>query len=73
MRGGVSFHETIPPPSMREGELRILETDLAKRLGFDRPRKIRELVTRHKASLEQMGTCPAVGRVGDVLREYKEV
>ncbi|MFT8445491.1 MAG: phage antirepressor KilAC domain-containing protein [Acetobacter orientalis] len=50
-------------PSMHEGELRILDLDLAKRLGFGRPRKIRELIVRHKDSLEQMGTCPAVGRV----------
>lgn len=50
-------------PSMHEGELRILDTDLAMRLGFDRPRKIRELIARHRGALLKMGTCPAVGRV----------
>ncbi|MBS1093825.1 hypothetical protein [Gluconobacter wancherniae] len=50
-------------PAMHDGELRILDTDLATRLGFERPRKIRELISRHRGALEKMGTCPAVGRV----------
>lgn len=61
-------------PSMHDGELRILDTDLAARLGFDRPRKIRELIRRHLPSLEEMGRCPTVGRRpeagGHAVSEY---
>lgn len=47
-------------PLLLEGELRVLDTDLAERLGFDRPRNIRTLITRWKAELEQLGVCCAV-------------
>ncbi|MBM9401571.1 phage antirepressor KilAC domain-containing protein [Gluconacetobacter azotocaptans] len=50
-------------PAMYEGELRILDTDLAVRLGFAKATKIRDLIKRHKASLEKMGPLPTVGRV----------
>jgi len=33
-------------PALIDGEFRILDTDLAKRLGFERPRDIRKLITR---------------------------
>jgi Phage antirepressor protein KilAC domain len=46
-----------------EGEPRILDTDLAERLGFAKPVKIRDLIKRHKKALEAMGTLPTVGRV----------
>jgi hypothetical protein len=39
----------------RDGELRILDTDLAARLGFERPRKIRELIAPHRGALSQLG------------------
>ncbi|ONG57326.1 hypothetical protein BKE38_04020 [Pseudoroseomonas deserti] len=39
----------------RDGELRILDTDLAARLGFERPRKIRELIAPHRRALSQLG------------------
>lgn len=62
----------IIAPSMRDGELRILDIDLGKRLGFAKPVKIRELIKRHLPSLEQMGTVPTVGTVkrGQDAKEY---
>jgi len=49
-------------PSMHDGELRILDIDLATRLGFDRPRDIRKLIKRYLADLRQMGRCATVAR-----------
>lgn len=51
---------------------RARDTDIAARLGFKRPRKIRELIERNKAELERFGTCPAVGHVvkGNPVTEY---
>lgn len=46
-----------------EGEPRILDVDLATRLGFAKPAKIRELIKRHAVSLAHMGPLPTVGRV----------
>ena len=46
-----------------EGEPRILDTDLAERLGFAKGTKIRELIKRHATSLEVLGPLPTVGRV----------
>ena len=45
-----------------DNEPRILDTDLAVKLGFDRPRKIRELIERYMQELTTYGVCPAVGR-----------
>lgn len=55
-----------------EGEPRILDINLGKRLGFSRPVKIRELIKRHMASLEALGTVPTVGTVnrGQETTEY---
>lgn len=50
-------------PITVDGELRIRDLDLAMRLGFDRPRKIRDLIKRYMPDLERMGPCPTVGRV----------
>jgi hypothetical protein len=47
-------------PALIDGEFRILDTDLAKRLGFERPRTIRTLITRWKDELERLGICCAV-------------
>lgn len=54
------------------GEPRIRDLDLAERLGFDRPRKIRELIERNRAEVESFGTCPAVGRAtrGNRVNEF---
>lgn len=64
--------QNLITPSMHEGELRILDIDLGKRLGFAKPVKIRELIKRHLPSLEQMGTVPTVGTVkrGQGATEY---
>lgn len=43
-------------------EPRVRDLDLAERLGFDRPRKIRELILRHKDEIDGFGVCPTVGR-----------
>lgn len=45
-----------------ENEQRVLDTDLAERLGFERPRKIRELINRKLAELQRYGICPSVGQ-----------
>lgn len=36
-------------------EPRILDLRVAEALGFDRPRKIRELIERHRETLERFG------------------
>ena len=54
---------TLIAPAMHDGELRILDTDLATRLGFDRPRDIRKLIKRYEVELTKMGTCATVARV----------
>ena len=46
-----------------DGEPRVRDVDLATRLGFDRPRKIRDLIKRYSAELDRMGPRPTVGRV----------
>ncbi len=40
------------------GEVRVLDTTLAERLGYERPRAIRDLIKRHKAALEAIGNLP---------------
>jgi len=50
-------------PAIHDGELRILDTDLAARLGFDRPRNIRNLIKRYGADLDKMGPRFTVERV----------
>src|SRR5271154_6291860 len=59
-------------PTMVEGELRILDTDLAKRLGFAEPRMIRRTIKRHLPDLDRMGTRYTVERVikGGEATEY---
>ena len=44
-------------------EPRVSDERLAEVLGFDRPRKIRELIERHLQALERFGSvCPTVGQ-----------
>lgn len=54
------------------GEPRVRDLDLAERLGFDRPRKIRELIERNIAEIEGMGSlAPRRGKSrGQVFTEY---
>lgn len=62
----ISADATLPAEIKIErvgSELRILDLDLGKRLGFARPIKIRDLIKRHQVSLEAMGTLPTVGTV----------
>lgn len=47
-------------PHMRDGEARILDTDLAVRLAFDRPRDIRKLIKRYEVDLSKIGVCATV-------------
>lgn len=44
-----------------EGEPRVRDTDLAARLGFAKPAKIRELIARHGGALTLLGLLPTVG------------
>lgn len=54
------------------GEPRIRDLDLAERLDFGRPRKIRDIIKRNEAHLLKFGGCPTVGRVveGNKTDEY---
>ena len=49
-------------PLLLEGEFRVLDTDLAERLGFAEPRAIRKLITRHRRDLERLGVCATVSQ-----------
>ena len=49
-------------PVLVENELRILDTDLAQRLGFERPRDIRKLINRYSKELGRMGVCATVAQ-----------
>ena len=44
-------------------EPRILDIDLAERLGFSKPNNIRSLIRRHQAALAEMGTVCTVQTV----------
>ena len=49
-------------PVLIENELRILDTELAQRLGFSNPLDIRKLIRRHEESLKQMGVFATVAK-----------
>jgi hypothetical protein len=51
------------PLTVISGEPRVRDFDLAEKLGFERPRKIRDLIKRNEAKLLTFGGCPTVGRV----------
>ena len=46
-----------------DGEPRILDIDLARSLGFDRPRDIRKIIAQYKANLLEFGVCFTVGQI----------
>ncbi|MEH3109003.1 MAG: hypothetical protein PGN22_02730 [Agrobacterium cavarae] len=48
--------------SLIENEPRALDLDLAKRLGFSRPRDIRKLIERNLPELQRFGVCATVAR-----------
>lgn len=56
----IANNTNIITPKMHEGELRILDTDLAVRLEFADPAQIRKLIKRHEGSLAQMGVISTV-------------
>lgn len=45
-----------------DDEPRIRDWMIGERLGYERPRKIRELIERHLEELTRYGVCPTVGR-----------
>lgn len=55
-----------------DGEPRVRDLDLAEKLGFDRPRKIRELIERNMAEVEKFGSsAPRRGAYrGKAFTEY---
>lgn len=50
-----------------EGEPRIRDLDLAERLGFERPVKIRDIIKRNGAKLLKFGVLPTVGKTSGEL------
>lgn len=51
-----STHPSDLPDLIEEGgEVRVLDMTLAEKLGFERPRKIRDLIKRHRDALEGIG------------------
>lgn len=52
----------IITPEMHKGELRILDTDLAARLGFSQARDIRKLIKRYLPELDRMGVRATVAQ-----------
>lgn len=64
--------QNIITPEMHEGELRILDTDLAVRLGFSQPRDIRKIIKRYLPELDKLGPRATVARVvnGGKATEY---
>jgi hypothetical protein len=48
------------------GEPRVVDTVLGKALGYERPRKIRELIERYREQLEQLGPLPQRGAMVDI-------
>lgn len=57
-----------------EGVSRVRDLDVAERLGFERPRNIRKLITRHRSDLERFGPICSIwskpGRVGRPSEEF---
>jgi hypothetical protein len=53
-----------------DGEPRILDLTLAERLGFTRPRTIRQLIERNRSELERYGVIAA--RCSDQNRQFIE-
>lgn len=49
-----------------EGEPRARDLDIAERLGFERPRTIRQLIERNRAELDGFGVCCAVQQTSGV-------
>ena len=52
-----------------EAEPRLRDTDLAERLGYDKPRSIRKLIERNRPEIEQFGAIQTRSTVERVARE----
>jgi hypothetical protein len=50
----------VPAISTVDGEPRILDTDLAESLGFDRPLNIRKIIARHAKNLSNFSVLSTV-------------
>ncbi|EPY01630.1 hypothetical protein [Magnetospirillum fulvum] len=58
----ITTHPTGLPDVIEEGgEVRVLDLTLAEKLGFERPRKVRDLIKRHRDALEGIGSLPHRG------------
>lgn len=53
-------------PLLLEGEYRVLDTDLAERLGFTQPRDIRKLIARWRSELSRLGVCATMAQTSGV-------
>ena len=58
------MHELVLRPD-GDGEMRLLDLDLAERLGYERPRDIRKLLDRHMDTLIEFGICATVALIHD--------
>lgn len=50
-------------PIQMDGELRILDVNLADRLGFAQPRDIRKIIARHRGALSKMGAVTEIAEI----------
>lgn len=57
-----SFNVADVELTVFDGDPRALDLDIAKRLGFGRPRDIRKLIERNIAELERFGVCATVAQ-----------
>ena len=48
-----------------DGEPRVFDLTLAERLGFERPRKIRDLIKRNQSKLQRFGIIATVAKIHD--------
>lgn len=65
-------HETLEI-QLRDGEPRVLDTHLARRLGFGQERDIRKLIARHRGALDELAPRSTVERGangGDATEYY---
>lgn len=64
----------VIPLREHENEPRVFDLDLAERLGFEHPYRIRELVSRHRRAMERFGILTVVvkktGERGRPANEY---
>jgi phage antirepressor YoqD-like protein len=59
-KSAVAARDSLPIPILVDGEARIRDLDLAARLGFEKPHKIRDLIVRHREALKDLGVFSTV-------------